>query len=119
MSKLLKLQGEFTKAVSRLLELACEDNALVTIGEVYRTDAQAELNAKLGVGIRNSLHRLSLAIDIRLFREDNGVYKYLTDSEDYRTLGEWWEGQHPLARWGGRFSKPDGGHFSFEWKGVR
>ena len=87
----------------------------VSLGEVYRTPEQAALNARRGTGIAASLHRLSLAADLRLFRD--GVY--LQDSADYLPLGVMWEAMHPLCRWGGRFRHPDGGHFSVEWRGIR
>lgn len=60
-----------------------------------------------------SLHHVGLALDLLLYR--NGAY--LTKTEDYRRLGEFWERQHVLARWGGRFN--DGNHFSFEWEGRK
>jgi hypothetical protein len=36
----------------------------------------------------------------------------LRQTSDHQRLGEWWEKQHPLARWGGRWG--DGNHYSFE-----
>lgn len=65
------------------------------------------------VGRKYSLHKSKLAIDLNLFKDG----EYLTTSEDHRELGEWWESQHPLARWGGRFN--DGGHYSFEHGGRK
>lgn len=62
-----------------------------------------------------SLHHVGLALDLLLYRDGT----YLTSSEDYRRLGEFWERQHVLARWGGRFSSPDGNHFSFEREGRK
>jgi hypothetical protein len=84
-------------------------------GEWQRTKEQAALNAAKGTGIANSLHELLLACDLSFFL--NGVYQ--TESEAYRPLGEKWESMHELCRWGGRFSKPDGDHFSIEHNGVR
>ena len=84
-------------------------------GELKRTQAQAEANAASGAGISASLHLKSLAIDLALML--NGVYQ--TQSEAYRPLGEYWKSLHPLARWGGDFSKPDGNHFSVEHEGIR
>jgi hypothetical protein len=65
--------------------------------------------------MRNSVHNVGLAQDLLLYRDGT----YLTRTEDYQPLGEWWETQHTLARWGGRFSHRDGNHFSFEWEGRR
>lgn len=82
------------------------------IGEWYRPPELAELYAKEGRGIARSLHCLSLAFDLCLYRGE----KYLTKSEDYREAGELWESystQEFTCAWGGRFLKPDGNHFSF------
>ena len=84
-------------------------------GELERSKAQAEANAASGAGISNSLHLLKLAIDLALFI--SGIYQ--TDSEAYRPLGEKWKSMHPLCRWGGDFSKPDGNHFSIEFQGRK
>lgn len=69
-------------------------------------------NGKAG-GIRLSIHQLGLALDGILWRD--GIY--LTQTKDYEPLGEWWEKQHELCRWGGRFR--DGNHFSMEHNGVK
>lgn len=60
-----------------------------------------------------SLHRQRLALDLNLFKDG----KFLKKTEDHRPLGEWWEQQHPLARWGGRFN--DGNHYSLEHGGRK
>lgn len=67
--------------------------------------------------MKGSLHELGLAADILLYK--GGVY--LTKTEDYQQLGEWWEAYGkeqglPLA-WGGRFK--DGNHFSLAWGGKK
>jgi hypothetical protein len=59
------------------------------------------------IGIVRSLHRLRLAGDYGLFAT-GGVY--LTRTEEYRELGEYFEGLHTLAYWGGHFA--DGNHLS-------
>lgn len=51
-------------------------------------------------------------LDLHLFRDG----KWLSSTEDHRALGEWWEQQHELCRWGGRFS--DGNHYSLEHDGA-
>lgn len=112
-----------------------------TFGECWRSDEQAEINAigfdgrtkladlclkngfralsiainnngKAG-GIRNSVHMDRLAIDVNLFRA--GVW--LPNAEAHEPLGKWWEAQHPLARWGGRWG--DGNHYSLEHNGRK
>lgn len=106
-------QSVFAVQVARLIRAAIRMGFDVTLAEAYRPRETAELYAAQGRGIANSLHTSRLAIDLNLFRDG----KYLTKTDDYRRLGEWWEQQHPLARWGGRFN--DGNHFSFEHGGRK
>jgi hypothetical protein len=94
--------GLFAKLILRAIATGYE----VTIGEVQRTPEQAALNATRGTGIANSLHLLKLAGDLHLFKDG----AYLRSTEAHRPLGEWWERQHDLCRWGGRFG--DGNHYS-------
>lgn len=106
-------QREFTLMVGRLIMWAYQMNYQLTFGEAYRSSQQAWWNSLKGTGIANSLHTKRLAVDFNLFID--GVYQ--TDSAAYRPLGERWESMG--GSWGGRFSKPDGNHFSLEWEGVR
>lgn len=105
-------QSLFVQLVIQLLLAAHSMGFELTFGETYRSPEEAARLAKLGIGIKNSLHTKKLAIDLNLFR--NG--KYLSSTESHRQLGEWWEALHPLCRWGGRFS--DGNHYSLEHDGV-
>ena len=59
------------------------------------------------IGILRSLHRIRLAGDYGLF---DATGAYLTKSEQYQALGDYFESLHPLAYWGGRFQ--DGNHLS-------
>jgi len=107
-------QQLFAVMVGNLIHWADERGYRLTFGEAYRTPEQAALNAKKGSGISNSLHTQRLAVDFNLFV--NG--QYMTRTEDYRPLGEYWETLG--GSWGGRFtSNPDGNHFSLEHNGVR
>lgn len=106
-------QQLFTKLIAQLILWADEKGLRLTFGEAYRTPEQAALNAKSGKGIANSLHTQRLAVDLNLFK--NGVYQ--TDSAAYKELGIYWESLG--GAWGGRFSRPDGNHFSLEHNGVR
>lgn len=112
---LARHQQLFAALVPRLIDQAIALGFRVTLGECYRTPEQAAWNAEHGKGVASSLHTRRCAIDLQLFRDD----VYLTDSADYRVLGEWWTQLHPLARWGGDFLRPDGNHFSLEWQGVQ
>jgi hypothetical protein len=111
--KLSEKQQLFTQLIAQLITYADDHGMRLTFGEAYRTPEQAALNAKKDSGIRNSLHTQRLAVDFNLFID--GVYQ--TDSAAYRPLGEFWESIG--GSWGGRFSKPDGNHFSLEHEGVR
>lgn len=61
--------------------------------------------------MKNSLHYIGLAKDLNLFRCGN----YLTETEDHRPLGEYWESLG--GTWGGRFG--DGNHYSLEHEGRK
>lgn len=83
-----------------------------TFGDAFRTSQQASINAVNGTGIKESLHCKRLAIDLNLF-DANG--KYLTKTEDYKFVGDYWAKLHPLNRWGGLFkSRSDGNHFEMQ-----
>ena len=107
-------QTEFAYCLGILLHWCLNHDIQVTLKEVYRPPETAALYAQQGRGSARSLHTLSLAVDIALFNEEG---KYETDSAAYQRLGEEWESLSPLCRWGGRFKKPDGGHFSLIHQG--
>lgn len=114
MSSPFKLQIEFTKLVPALLQKAFGLGYDVTLGDAFRDSrVHGAMGVKMGYGHPRSAHKLRIAIDLNLFK--NGEYK--GNTEDHRELGEWWEKQHPQARWGGRFN--DGNHYSFEYEGVK
>lgn len=107
-------QRKFTRMLGHLIVFANENGYELTLGEAYRTPEQAAINAKKGIGIKNSLRTSRLAIDLNLFI--NG--KYSPDSADYRPLGEYWESLG--GAWGGNFKPtPDGGHFSLSHGGIK
>lgn len=109
-------QRRFLPLVAKLIDFAYAQGYELTEGEGYRTPEQAALNAQHGSGIANSLHTLRLAVDLQLFKDGN----YLTDSEAYRPLGEFWKTLDPDCAWGGDFkTRPDGNHFSLSWGGIR
>ena len=102
-------QSAFASLIPKLIFKALSLEFEVTLGEAYRSPEEAARLAKLGKGIKESLHTLKLAIDLNLFR--NG--KYLSSTESHRELGEWWEEQSNdeiVCHWGGRFG--DGNHYS-------
>lgn len=133
-------QSRFARQLPRLLDYAYSLGYEVTLGECYRSDEQAEINAigkhgreavaqlvvrnfpnlaakirnNTGNGIRNSLHTKRLAIDLQLFNEQG---LWLQDEYAYRMLGEYWESLGEDHCWGGRFG--DTPHYSISHEGVR
>lgn len=109
-------QSAFARLVPRLIDKAFELGFEVTLGDAFRDPRVfGPIGQKRGYGHSKSAHKQRCAIDLNLFRD--GVF--LADTESHRPLGEWWEHQHPDARWGGRFSTPDGNHYSFEVNGIK
>lgn len=109
-------QSAFVRLVARLIEHAYANGYECTFGEAYRSPEEAARLAKAGKGITRSLHVDRLAIDLNLFKDG----KYLTLTEHYRSLGEWWEAQSTvdvICCWGGRFK--DGNHFSVAHEGRK
>lgn len=108
------IQVEFARLVPRLIDRAFALGYEVTLGDAFRDPrVHGDVGVKKAYGHPSSAHKKRLAIDLMLFKD--GVY--LESSSDHRVLGEWWEKQHSLARWGGRFG--DGNHYSFEHEGTR
>ncbi len=108
--KLSEKQRLFTQCVARLILYAESLGYELTLGH-------AERCRDCHIGLKRSLHKSRLAIDLNLFK--NG--KYLKKTKDHQELGEYWErlGNElgvPLC-WGGRFG--DGGHYSFSSGGRK
>lgn len=104
-------QSIFAQNVARLITHIDGIGLTCTIGEVFRTPEQAQIYAKEGKGIKDSLHCKKLAIDLHLF-SPNGVY--LTDYLSYEPLGKYWESLHSSNRWGGTFKRVDSVHFEMQ-----
>ncbi len=110
---LRKKQSEFARLVGKLILKAYDLGYEVTLGDAYRDPrVHGAMGVRKSYSHPKSAHKIRLAIDLNLFK--NG--EFLETSEDHRPLGEWWEKQHPMARWGGRFS--DGNHYSWFHDGV-
>lgn len=101
-------QQQFTRLVAQLILFANKQGYELTFGEAYRTQEQANKYAAMGIGSANSLHVKRLAIDFNLFKDG----KYLTGTEEYKELGEYWESIG--GQWGGRFKRGDGNHFELK-----
>lgn len=104
-------QRLFGKLLGTLLTHIYGEGYEVTVDWCYRPPEVAAYYASLGIGIRNSLHTLKLAVDLNLFKD--GVW--LSDTKDHEPIGVFWEGLHPLCRWGGRFG--DGNHYALFHEG--
>ena len=133
-------QSRFARQLPSLLDYAYSLGYEVTLGECFRSDEQAEINAlgrmgreavaqlvevqfpllakkirnNTGNGIRNSLHCQRLAIDLQLF---DARGQWVQEPYPYSLLGEYWESIGSDHRWGGRFG--DTPHFSIEHEGRK
>ena len=109
-----QLQRRFLPMVANLIEYAYSNGYELTLGDGYRDPRlHGQVGEKKGYGHPKSAHKQRLAIDLILFK--GGVY--LTTTEAHRPLGEFWESMG--GSWGGRFSSPDGNHYSLEYNGVK
>ncbi len=107
-------QARFTEKIARFIVWAADEGYQLIGAEWFRTAEQAEIYAKQGKGIKNSVHRKKLAVDLFLMKDGTITW----DIEDYRPLGEEWERFDDDARWGGNFRNRDAVHFSFIHNGV-
>jgi hypothetical protein len=87
-------QSLFVRMVARLIDYADALGYELTFGDAYATSGH----------VAGSFHYSRLAIDLNLFKGG----KYLTETEDHKPLGEFWEAIG--GTWGGRFR--DGNHYS-------
>jgi hypothetical protein len=86
---------------ARLVEFAISEGFEIALDEGVNHQGSGHMPG--------SLHYIGLAQDVLLYKDGH----YLTDSANYDPLGVFWEGMG--GAWGGRFSYPDGNHFSVEW----
>lgn len=106
-------QSLFAKMLISLMSYALAQGYEITLGEAYRSPEEAARLAKLGKGIKRSLHCDKLAIDLNLFKDG----KYLSANSAHEFLGVYWESLHPDCCWGGRFG--DGNHYSVTYQGRK
>ena len=105
-------QRKFTRMVADLIVFAYEQGYELTLGDAFRDPrVHGPVGEKRSYSSANSLHKERLAIDLNLFKDG----RFLTQSEDHRPLGEYWESLG--GSWGGRFN--DGNHYSLEHGGRK
>lgn len=115
-------QRKFMQLFGLLINWAYANGYELVGGELKRSNEQQAIHRKTGATKTvYSTHQDCLAIDLSVFK--NNVY--LTHTQDYLPLGEFWESLHPECVWGGRFGdRPDtakiegwdGNHFQFGGK---
>lgn len=114
-------QSIFLKNFALLILWAFDEGFEATAGELLRTEEQHAFNVEKGkTKATRSLHMDRMAGDLMLFKDG----KYLTNTEDYKSLGQFWVGLHPQNRWGGDWNKNgkadesfyDGNHFEMQIK---
>lgn len=111
--KLGKKQELFMRLLPQLINKAHELGFEIRGGDLFRDGrTNGEYGEKKGYGREKSNHKLKLAIDLNLFMDG----KFMAETLDHEELGEWWEKQHELCKWGGRFQ--DGNHYSLEHWGT-
>ena len=101
---------QFLAGFAWLLDRAVAQGIAVRGGDWCRSQAQAAENAANGVGIVNSKHCYSLAVDLDIV-DPQGTGKGINyASVDYKTLGALW--QSIGGNWGGDFTtRVDMRHF--------
>ena len=98
-------QRKFSKFLAQLVIWAYDNGYEISMGEGQRTKEQQAIYVKTGKSTTmNSFHILCLAQDISLWKDD----VYLTETPDYKPLGDYWKSLDPECVWGG-----DWGHFQF------
>lgn len=110
--KLSEKQMIFTYNVAQLIEYIYANQYAATFGDAFRSPEQAEINAKKGIGIKDSLHTQRLAIDLNLFNEKK---EYVTDKKSYERFGNYWKSLHKDNVWGGDWKTlVDSNHFEMK-----
>jgi hypothetical protein len=107
-------QRLFMRLLPDLIDFIHEQGYECTIGDGFRDPRShgaqgVQMHDKFGnviYGRPKSAHKHRLAIDINLFK--NG--KYLTETEDHRLIGEYWESLHFFD---------DGNHYSLVHQGIK
>ena len=99
-------QMMFLKGAARLILQAESFGLYVTGGELFRTQEQQEYFLRTGKSkIPHSNHQERMAIDLNFFKKGpDGEFVLTWQKQDIQKLGDWWEQQDPLNRWGGNWT---------------
>ena len=109
-------QELFSRLLCKLMFFIHERDHEIRGGDWFRDPRMhGHIGEDIGYGHKNSCHKLKLAADLNIFK-DGELFK--TDKE-HEPFGIYWESLHPLCRWGGRFPKGDGNHYSLEHNGSK
>jgi len=110
--------AEFQKCLFKLLRYAWARDIIVKGVEWWRSWEKAAEYAAKGVGIKNSKHCYSLAVDLYVVGKTGKevlIAKTPEEKERYRVLGVYWESLG--MTWGGNFrTRYDPFHFEYGGK---
>ena len=109
-------QKLFSRLFGELIAYIYKEGYAVTFGDAYRDPRVfGKVGEQKGYGRSASNHKVRLAVDLNLFKRENGKWIYQQSTHAHRPIGEHWETMHTLCRWGGHFD--DGNHYSFDHEG--
>ena len=102
-------QRRFSLLVSKLIDWAYDNGYEVVLGHAYRTKGEQLVYFNSGASkVRVGKHPKCLAIDLNVYKDN----VYLTETPDYKPLGDFWKSLDPECVWGGDWGW-DGGHFQY------
>lgn len=104
----------FTLALADLIRWGAEQGYELALDEVADRITEKDPTTD---HMKGSLHEIGLAADLNLYIDG----RYCADTYSHTKLGERWEQMGkdrslPLT-WGGRFTRPDGNHYSLSYQG--
>ena len=119
--KLSEAQREFARHISFLIQHMDIAGYECTFGDAYRSPrSHGGMGEKGPYGRATSAHKQRLAVDLNLFKDG----KYLTETADYKTMGDYWKALNNSNVWGGDIDfdndgfGDDGNHFSRRYGGI-
>ena len=109
-------QELFSRLLVKLMCFIHDRDHEIRGGDWFRDPrVHGHIGEDLAYGHKNSAHKLKIATDLNITFEGS----LFTTTKQHEPFGIYWETLHPLCRWGGRFSSPDGNHYSFEHNGNK